>query len=125
MTGYFMPELTNSCFESMKDSLAYAYKHIANKPESGVWICDENKIVGEIFYVSKGKVVYSETGKIRGKLVTPDGLLKGVWSPPNGTVQLIVSRNTDKMLMDRVHYLLKKRMEEESNTPEETKEVEE
>lgn len=123
MTGYFMPELTNSFFESLKDSLAYAYKHIANKPENGVWICNENEIVGEIFSVSKGKVVYWETDKTRGKLVTPDGLLKGIWSPPKGTVQLIISKNTDKMLMDRVHYLLKKRMEEESNTPEETKGV--
>lgn len=101
---YYVPEISDKKYNKIEEALSYAHSWIVNNPNSGVYICNSTQIVGEVFFVSKGKVAYLENNKIRGKLVHPNGQLNGVYSTPNGMIHIIVSRS-DVEIMHRVKQL--------------------
>ena len=102
---YYLPEISDKAFYTLEDALKYAYSKVARSPtRTGVYVCNENRIVGVVFYVSKKIIAYIEEKKIHGKIVQPNGQLCGLYSTPRGISHFIVAE-PDASIIARLEYL--------------------
>jgi len=108
---YYLPEISDKAFYTLEDALKHAYSKVVRLPNSGVYVCNEKRIIGEVFYVSKNKIAYMEEKKIRGKMVQPNGQLNGLYSTPRGMSHFIVAE-PDASIKARLEYLQRKEAEE-------------
>lgn len=103
----WIPEITDNSFESIDLALKYTYKKLIDLPNAAVYVCDDQRVIGEIISIGPNKIVYTERDHTRGKNVTPDGILRGVYTFKKNAVHIIIGP-VEEEVMQRINYLKNK-----------------